>query len=509
MRNSLLPALLAGLALATYAAPPLPASGSPGAADLRRLIEQLGSASFNEREEASAALDAAGEPALPGLRIAAESEDAEVRRRAGDLVRKIELRVETEHLLAPTRVKLSFKDAPLRDAINELCKQSKCLVVLSDPKGKLKERQVTVETGETGFWEALDQLCKAAHLVEEGQQPPVDDILIGRAGPAAGPGVMPPIVVGGGPRSGPMRPIPTFPQLALADGDPAEQPTAYAGAVRIRGRRTSGTRGDIERVSVDLSVVTEPKVSFHEYFSLRIDKVVDDQGQELALADDLPPPPLFPTWRNGSAQPPGYTLLHLQTRLNAGEKTAKSLKEVRGTLVGKLFTELRPMMWVDDILTAAGKSVAGREGGSLKVLEATKDASGRLTLRIELDTPPDLSAPPNSPPVVPGRGRPLRGGPIPVGGAIPAPAPAPPVGAPPAAGGRRVGGLPHLLDDKGNVIHATGALLNVRRGAAGIVREYTLGYSLPAGREASKLVYEAQKAVGVEVPFVLKDISLQ
>src|SRR5262249_48765325 len=149
---------------------------------------------------------------------------------------------------------------------------------------------------------------------EQGQQPPMEDILIGRAGPAAGPGVMPPIVVGG-PRPGPMRAIPTFPQLSLADGDPAEQPTAYDGAVRVRGRRTSGTRGDIERVSLDLTVLTEPKVSFQEYFSLRIDKVVDDQGQELALADDLPPPPLFPTWRNGTPPSYGYTLLHLQTRL--------------------------------------------------------------------------------------------------------------------------------------------------------------------------------------------------
>jgi hypothetical protein len=498
MRNSLLPTLLAGLALATYAAPPLPAGGRPDATELRRLIEQLGSASFSEREEATAALESAGEPALPGLRVATESEDAEVRRRAGDLVRKIELRVETEHLLAPSKVKLSFKDAPLQDAISDLFKQSKCPIVLADPKGKLKDRKVTIETGETGFWEALDQLCKAAHLTEQGQQPPMDDILIGRAGPAAGPGVMPPIVVGG-PRPGPMRAIPAFSQITLADGDPAEQPTAYDGAVRLRGRRTSGTRGDIERVSLDLAVLTEPKVSFQEYFSLRIDKVVDDQGQELALADDLPPAPLFPTWRNSQASY-GYTLLHLQTRLNAGEKTAKALKEVRGTLVGKLYTELRPMMWVDDILTAAGKSVAGREGGSLKVVEVAKDASGRLTLRIELDTPSDQSAPspPNPMPVR----RPLRGGPIPV-------APVAPPAAPPTAGGRRVGGLPHVLDDKGNVIYATGALLNVRRGAAGIVRDYTLGYTVPAGREASKLVYEAQRAVGVEVPFVLKDISLQ
>jgi hypothetical protein len=165
------------------------------------------------------------------------------------------------------------------------------------------------------------------------------------------------------------------------------------------------------------------------------------------------------------------------------------------------------MVCVDDILTATGKSSAGREGGSLKVLDVGKDTSGRLTLRVELDTSSDLSVPVTTPGVPVRVGRPLRGGPIPVGGVVPPPA-APVAGANPVPGARSVGGL-HLLDDKGDIIRATGMLLNVRRGAAGIVREYTLEFSLPAGREPSKLVYEARKAVGVEVPFVLKDVPLQ
>jgi sulfatase modifying factor 1 len=55
-----------------------------------RLIRQLGSDSFAQREEAGKALEAVGTPALDALRkAAAGSEDLEVRRRAGRLVEEV------------------------------------------------------------------------------------------------------------------------------------------------------------------------------------------------------------------------------------------------------------------------------------------------------------------------------------------------------------------------------------------------------------------------------------
>jgi WD40 repeat protein len=72
------------LILAVAAEPP------PKAADIDRLIKQLGSEDFNAREAASKALRAIGEPALPALRKAGESNDAEVRRRARDLADAID-----------------------------------------------------------------------------------------------------------------------------------------------------------------------------------------------------------------------------------------------------------------------------------------------------------------------------------------------------------------------------------------------------------------------------------
>lgn len=54
----------------------------------RRLVRQLGSESFQERETASKALRSLGEKALPALKhAAASSPDAEVRRRAAKLLK--------------------------------------------------------------------------------------------------------------------------------------------------------------------------------------------------------------------------------------------------------------------------------------------------------------------------------------------------------------------------------------------------------------------------------------
>jgi hypothetical protein len=73
--SGLVAVLLLGQAPA--AAPPRSQS-----AEINRLIAQLASGSFREREEASKGLEAIGEPALPALARAAGSTDLEVRRRA-------------------------------------------------------------------------------------------------------------------------------------------------------------------------------------------------------------------------------------------------------------------------------------------------------------------------------------------------------------------------------------------------------------------------------------------
>jgi HEAT repeat protein len=58
--------------------------------EIGRLIDKLGSERFEDREQATRQLGEAGKAALPSLKEAARSPDAEVRRRAQQLVEQIE-----------------------------------------------------------------------------------------------------------------------------------------------------------------------------------------------------------------------------------------------------------------------------------------------------------------------------------------------------------------------------------------------------------------------------------
>jgi RNA polymerase sigma factor (sigma-70 family) len=158
-----------GAGALAYRAPGGDAPSTQAAADdgtIARLIEQLGSDSFAEREKATKELEKIGAAALPALRKAAESDDGERRKRASDLLRKIEGRAERDKVLAPKRVHLVYKDTPLAKAVADFKKKSGYDLALSDPQGKLKARTVTLDTGEVTFWQALDQFCKKAGLIE-------------------------------------------------------------------------------------------------------------------------------------------------------------------------------------------------------------------------------------------------------------------------------------------------------------------------------------------------------
>src|SRR5262245_49337450 len=74
---------------------PFVAAGAvePDDAAIARLVKQLGSDSFEKREEATRRLKEIGEPALDALRKAAASDDLEVHRRARDVSAAIEARL--------------------------------------------------------------------------------------------------------------------------------------------------------------------------------------------------------------------------------------------------------------------------------------------------------------------------------------------------------------------------------------------------------------------------------
>jgi hypothetical protein len=171
MKRLLLPILVVGLGVGLLTALPSPAAESAATAEkISKLIEQMGSNEFDDRENAQKQLDAIGEPALEALKKAMSNEDTEIRRRAEELVKVIEQRTESSKLIQPTKIHLVYKDTPLPEAIADFAKKSGFHITLHDPEGKLKDRKITLDTGETVFWTAYDKFCAAANLVEATQE---------------------------------------------------------------------------------------------------------------------------------------------------------------------------------------------------------------------------------------------------------------------------------------------------------------------------------------------------
>ena len=321
MRSRYVLASLLGAGLALLIALPTPADEAPSKEKLDKLLEQMGSGTFAEREKATKELSAIGVPALEALRKAAKSEDAEVRKRAEDIIPKIEKQAESIRILTPKRVHLVYKDTPLSEAVADFQKKSGYTLHLHDPEGKLKDRKVTLDTGATTFWHALGMFCDKAELTEgtlgdliQAPMPPVGvpggvpvpplpPQRIRPLPPVKGPGLAappPPTTAPAQPAPAPLpavapRPIlrrgaPMIPamgflakRLILKDGKEKKLPTDDASAVRIRALGKSemfGNPGEGEMI-LALEVSPEPKVLWEELKSIHIDKAIDDQDQKL------------------------------------------------------------------------------------------------------------------------------------------------------------------------------------------------------------------------------------
>jgi hypothetical protein len=532
------------------------AADEPDGKQIRKWIDQLGSGDFEEREKASAALDSIGSPALEALRKAARGDDVEVRRRALDLIKKIERRSRGAALLTPTRVHLTYRDTPVPDAVADFKKKSGYDLVLLDPQDKLKDRKITLDTGETTFWRAFDLFCQKASLMEvnaqamPGPEPmrlvpaapgapgpvpakPVPDGVPGQAVgaetvpaqklPPAAPPPAPALVVMPQVRARMVRMAPVWgpsnAAITLVDGKPELLPTDATTAFRVRalgkGFPFGPTKEEEHRVS--LEVAPEPKVQLQRVIAVQVERALDDQGQLLSAA--------LPEADPGAVAIPvmvwGGRYYQMVTCLKKGAKAAKSLKELKGTVQAEVLTAVQPILTVENVLNAAGKTVKGTEGGFIKILEVNKTTEG-TKIRCTMELPPssipgsDSPAPVMAVPAVPIMPiRPALPGAVPPPGAVPAPAPGQIPGifrlaapALPARGMGSAGSGLTLLDDKNTPLPVSQSI-QVRATDQGLVTEYIL--TVPPGKDRgqpAKLVFSGQKNITMDIPFVLKEVRL-
>lgn len=348
------------------------------------LVRQLGSGRYADREAATEALDALGAAAVPALKQAVRGDDPEVSWRAEALVARIESRLETARLLQPKRVRFVFKDTPLAEAVEHLKRQTGFAIQLGKDTA-LAQRKVTLDTGEVTFWEAFEQFCNQSNLVERPVAPVSNEVRTG----ADGNGVV-------------FRQLVTRHQYAgnldrgitLHDGKPTPRPTCFSGAIRVRALPGDQVAGhdlrSLGETLFKLEVTPEPKMPWQGVLELRVNRAVDENGRLLTPA----------TGPAGQGMDQDIRLIleaetmriesptQFPVRLKVGDKPAKLLKELKGTVTAHVQTPPETLLAVDDVLQTNGQTIKGADGSAAHITEATKRAGGQINLRLMIELPP-------------------------------------------------------------------------------------------------------------------------
>jgi hypothetical protein len=495
----------AGCTVALAQPQAVPADTSPER--IQGLITRLGSPQFREREAASRDLETLGEPALAALGQAAESADPETRRRAAEMVERIDARLTTARLLTPARIQLNYADVPLVAAVEDLVRRTGAPLRLPHTPFHYLNRTVTVAAGPVPYWQALDLVCRRAGVY------PV-------AGPLTPTGGSVSVVHATGGNVFQRRflirddlnnlspPYVTRP-IELVDGPNAAGPVHYAGAFRV-GIPPSGLPYTVLNADNDyilpVQVLAEPWLQLVTAADIKVSKAIDDQGQSLSAAA-LEPVDEGVTVQSNIGVPVFQRVIASSSaidgvRLRRGEKPAKALRE----LTGSVTVQVR----IPDVLTTLEKpatpvrtTVRGDRGVRLQMLEYV-GGPDEVQVTVEVALPHTIwpvGAVTNPLAVRPFDAVRLR----------------PPNGVdrnPMVLGS---GPLPPATDFQGlSVEDAQGRRLPLVQGSdpdiewteGGLACVITARFRREGGAEPARLVFTASRLTAINVPFTLKDVPL-
>jgi hypothetical protein len=499
------------LAAAVVAAPANDEKKS-AAVDAARLVQQLGSSKHAERESAAKALDALGAAALSALREGAKSADPEIRRRAGDLVSKLERQAESAAAMAPSKVHLKATDAPMAEVVRDLGKQANVRFQIAREPVDLAARHVTVDTGEVSFWEALDALCRAAKV---SLRPSTFDPSAGDTGNAAVnaalgalPGGMVQLNAAGAVFITSASSSPTEEPLVLQDGALPAYPTAILGAARVRlipDRWANRDRKPGDEVRWTLEVLTEPKLRWVTQPSVRLDGKqgvrVDTTPQ--AGADVAAPRAAARAIALGGggiigqavAAARGVTRYEIPIYVKADAGVA--ISELKGSLAGPVQAAAGAVATIADV-TKDKASAATKDGTTITVKDYSRADDGTVTMTLDLERQ---------------MGGIAFGGGIAIGGAVPNRAVRRPGGLIPPQIARNVAGADgmlesvKLLDDKGRPYEMSMTKSETASRNGAITGSLTFECQPPAAdAKPGKLEIHGPRSIAVETSFTLRDV---
>jgi hypothetical protein len=338
----------------------LPPPSAPAPA-LARLVEQLGDADYRKRDEAVRRLTAEGVKAVPALRKALGHPDAEVRRRAGELIPALERAA----VLAPRRVTLKVTNKPLRAVFDEMTRQTSYKVQFFSGK---PDQAFTFDFQGLTFWEALDRVCGEGGLVL--QQHFGDDQvhLQQREGPPA--------------------------QYVHYDGSFRFVPNSFQQVRTIDfgpGNRNPFNGQSNEQLSFQFTVCAEPKLPLLGLGAPRLTAAYDSEKNSMLVPENGNPDHMNrlgmnPVW--GSRYGGGNRCLCIQTSVNLHRpaERATRIKLLRGTIPATLLAEQKDVVVTDNILAAKGKTVkVGTTTFQFKDVSAQPNKQYQLRLAITED----------------------------------------------------------------------------------------------------------------------------
>src|SRR5262249_17297906 len=256
-------------------------------------------------------------------------------------IRRIEARQQTARLLEPRRVRLEYKDTPLAEALADFTRQSGVPFVLQGGPTLAANRKITLATGMTSFWEAFDQFCRQAQLVEQGDRR--EEI-----------------------------------HLAPAASLPA-RPTSYAGKVRLRLLPGEAGAGDAKHLQLEVS--PEAGLPCQTVSRIRIDVPA---GQEVQVLDPEPEPAVVRRPKRISIHlqeaGPLADSLTLRVPLQLPPTSRTVLPEMKGIVTLKVLA-YPPRLTVENLLKAAGRTVQDEYGFKLQVLAVKRTPGGKVQVQ--------------------------------------------------------------------------------------------------------------------------------
>jgi len=123
---------------------------------IARLIDQLGSESYQDRSQAGDALEKIGPECRRALEAAALSDDAEIRLRAADLLK----RFQAADLWLPGLVSCKSRGQPASQVLATVAEQSGNHLTLGPPYGTFQDANVDLDYPSGQFWPVVDDICR-------------------------------------------------------------------------------------------------------------------------------------------------------------------------------------------------------------------------------------------------------------------------------------------------------------------------------------------------------------